>query len=109
MARNPSHNWVEEKEKERREKSNQDGTSTLERELLKRKGTHSLGSPLTNAEVSEDRGTSKLLRKGQQLDRGGQSRVRAAQIICTTDWTPQPKTQAPGEDEGRLCGDSLRG
>ena len=32
-ARNPPHNWVEPKKKEREKKRNGDGTSTLERDL----------------------------------------------------------------------------
>ena len=48
-AGNPPHNWVEQKQKkrEREEKRNQDWASTPDRELLKRKGTHTLGSHLT--------------------------------------------------------------
>ena len=43
QARNAPHNWVEQKEKNR-ERRNEDGTVTPERELLKKKGTHTLGS-----------------------------------------------------------------
>ena len=42
------------------EKRNEDGTSIPERESLMRKGTHSLGSHLTDRDISRDRGTSKL-------------------------------------------------
>lgn len=39
-ARNPPHNWVEQKKKKERERErNQDSTSAPKRELLKRKGT----------------------------------------------------------------------
>ena len=51
QARNAPHNWVEQKEKNR-ERRNEDGTVTPERELLKKKGTHTLGSYLTNGEIS---------------------------------------------------------
>ena len=81
MARNPSHNWVEEKEKERREKSNQDGTSTLERELWKRKGIRILGGRLTDGERG---GALKPQRKTQQPVWGGQNRQRATQTMGTT-------------------------
>ena len=69
MVRSPPPNWVEQKKKKTYiEKRNQNGTNTPERELLKRKGTHILGSNLTNGEISGDGGTSKLLRKAHQLD-----------------------------------------
>ena len=42
---------------------NQDGTSTPEKEPLKREGTHTLGSHLTNREISRDRGNLKVLKK----------------------------------------------
>ena len=67
-ARNPSRNWVEQKEKSKREKRNQDRTSTPEREPLKRKRTHTLGNHLTDREISQDGVTSKSQRKAQQLD-----------------------------------------
>ena len=44
---------------------NQDGTSTPEKELLKRKGVHDPGSHLTHR---QDRGTAKFPRKVQKLD-----------------------------------------
>ena len=49
-ARNPPHNWIEQKKKGEREgeKRHQDETSILETEPRKRKGTHSLGSYLAN-------------------------------------------------------------
>ena len=63
-ARNSWHNWVEQKKKREREreKRNQDRTSILGRELWSRKGTHILGSHLTDGKISWDGGTSKLLR-----------------------------------------------
>ena len=82
-ARKPQHNWVEYKEKEK-EKRNQDETNICEREWLRRKGTHNLASHLTYGKISQDGGTSMSQRKVQQLDWGVQSRVRAAQTICTT-------------------------
>ena len=76
-ARNPSHNWE-------KKKRNEDGTSIPEREPLKRKGTHALGSHRTaDGEMGRDGGTSKSRRKAQQLD-GGQSREKTAKTICTT-------------------------
>ena len=47
MARNPLHNWVEQRnrEREREREKESDRTSTPERELLKRKGTHTPGKP----------------------------------------------------------------
>ena len=66
--RNPPYNWVEKKKMRQREKRNQDGTSIPVRELQKRKGTHTLRSHLNDEEISRDGGTSKLLRKAQQLD-----------------------------------------
>ena len=50
------------------EKGNQDGTSTTEKELLKRKGTPTLRNHLTKREISQDGGTSTLPRKAQQLN-----------------------------------------
>ena len=51
-ARNPPHNWVEQKgEKRVRDKRNQDGSSTPERELRKRKATHNLGSHLNTRDI----------------------------------------------------------
>ena len=47
-ARNPPHNWVKQKEKNRERGRNQDGSITPERELRKKKGTHTLGSHLTD-------------------------------------------------------------
>ena len=59
-ARNPPHNWVEQKEKKiEREKKNQDRTRTILRELLKRKSTQTWERHLTDQEISCDRGTSK--------------------------------------------------
>ena len=58
-ARNPLHNWIEQKKKRERQKCNQEGTSTPERELLKRKGIYTLGRHLTDGEFSQDGGTSK--------------------------------------------------
>ena len=55
-ARNPPCNWVEQKKKKKKrkkkesEKRSEDGTSG--RELLQRKRTHTLGSHLTNGEIS---------------------------------------------------------
>ena len=71
-ARNPLHNSVEQKKKKRkREKRNQDRTSIPERKLLKRKGTHSLRSHLTDREKSQEGGTSKSQRKVQELAKEG--------------------------------------
>ena len=56
------------KGKKREREKNKDETSTPERELRKRKGTHSLGSHLTNREISRDGGTLKPQSKAQQLD-----------------------------------------
>ena len=74
-AKTPLHNWIEQKGKKR----NQEGTSTPVRELWKRKGTQTLGSHLTDGEISRSRGTSKPRRKAQQLDWGGQNREITAQ------------------------------
>ena len=62
-ARNSWHNWVEQKKKKEREKRNQDGTSIPKRELWRIKGTHILGSHLTDGKISRVRGTSKSLGK----------------------------------------------
>ena len=119
-ARNFWHNWVEQKKKRER---NQDGTGIPERELWRRKGTHILGSHLTDGKISQVRGTSKLPRKVQQLDWELQSRVRAAQIIWTTSqdttawdaragaghWDLGSRGQSQGEDWCWQYGDSLRG
>ena len=73
-ARDPSHNWIEQKKKKRqREKKekkwNQDGTSTSERSCERGKGIHTLGDHLTDREISQDGGGSlKSQRKVQQLD-----------------------------------------
>ena len=73
-ARDPPHNWVEQKgkkrERERERDKNQDRTRTpeRERELLKRIGTHTLGRHRTDWEISQDRGSSNSWRKSQQLD-----------------------------------------
>ena len=80
------------KEREREiKKRNQDWTITPERELLKRKGTHILGSHLPNREINWNGRSSKLWRKAQQLDWREKDRVRDAQTIYTTttdtkDW-----------------------
>ena len=37
----------------------------------------------SDREISQDRGSSKLQRKAQHMDQGGQSRARAVQIIGT--------------------------
>ena len=63
-------NWVEQKEqkieREKRKKRNQNGTSTLERELCKRKRTLTMGGHLT---ISQDEGgNSKPQRKGEKPD-----------------------------------------
>ena len=80
--RNSWHKWGKQKEKKRaREKRNQDGISNPEREKWKRKGAQMLGSHLADREISRDRGTSKSPWKAQQLDWGGQSRMRVTQII----------------------------
>ena len=54
------HNWVEKRKKEREEarkrKRNQERNNTPERELIKRKGTHILESPL----ISHTGGTQSL-------------------------------------------------
>ena len=55
-----------EKREREREKRNRNRTNIPERELLKRKISHTLGSHLTDGEISQDKGTSKL-RKVQQL------------------------------------------
>ena len=55
-----------EKSEREREKRNQNGTSTPERVLLKRKGTCTLGNHLIDREISRNRGTSKFPRKLQQ-------------------------------------------
>ena len=83
-ARNSWNNWVEQKKKKEREKDSQDGTSIPERQQWRRKGTHILGSHLTDRKISWGGRTSKSARKVQQLDCKQQSRVRAAQIIQTT-------------------------
>ena len=73
-ARNTPHNWVEQKEKrekereEKEKKGNQDGTSTPERELLKRKGTQTLGRHLTDREDQPRWRDLKVLGRAQQLD-----------------------------------------
>ena len=67
-ARNPPHNWVEQTKKREREKRNQDVTSAPERELLKRKGTHTLGKPPNQWGDQLRQRTSKSLRKAKQLD-----------------------------------------
>ena len=89
-ARNPPYNWVEQKEKKRgrvREKSwkkgNQDRTITPERELWKKKGTHTLASHLTDREINWREGTSNPLRKAQQPEWRRQSREKVTKTIIT--------------------------
>ena len=88
-AKNFLYNWGEQNAKREREKRGQDRTSASERDLLKRKGTHTLGSHLIDRKISWDRGTSKSQRKAQQLDWRGQSRVRAEQTSVPQPQTPQ--------------------
>ena len=56
------------KGKEREGERNKDKTSTPEMKLRKRKGTHTLGSHLSDKEIIQDVGTSKLQIKVQWLD-----------------------------------------
>ena len=89
MARVSWHNWVKQEKRWEREKGNEDWTGTPERELWRRKGTHTLRSNLTNRKISWVRGISKILKRAQQQAWELKSRVREAQIIWTagTDTT----------------------
>ena len=62
-ARNPWHNYVEEKRKKEKERKGIRMGLEFLRELWKRKGTHILGSHLTDQKISQDGGTSKSLKK----------------------------------------------
>ena len=63
-----------------------------------------MGSHLTNREVSGERGTSKSPKKEkkkmQQLDWGGQRKLRPALIICTTTYPIQPEMLRKGLGAG---------
>ena len=65
-VRNPPYTWVESQRE--RGGGEQDGTSTSERDLCKRKETHNLGSHLEDGMISRDGWTTKSMRKPQQLD-----------------------------------------
>ena len=53
MARISWHNWVKEEKRGEREKGNQDRTGTPERELWRRKGSHTLESHLTYRKITQ--------------------------------------------------------
>ena len=67
------------------------GVRTPERERWKRKGTHTLGSHLTDGESWWDRGTTNPQRKAQQLEWGGQSRKRVRSHWYHQTQIPQPE------------------
>ena len=82
--------WQKKKKKKKR---NQDRTSTLEREVWKRKGICTLGGHLNNKETSLDwGGTSKPQRKAQHSDWGGQSSREMYRPSVPLPGTPQPET-----------------
>ena len=62
-ARNPPQKQVAKRKKREREKRKQDGTSTSKMELLKRKGTHTLGCHHINGEISQDGRDLKVAKK----------------------------------------------
>ena len=49
-ARNPPHTWVGKRKKKKQRQKNRDGTCTSGRELWRRKGFHTLGSPITSGD-----------------------------------------------------------
>ena len=62
---------------------NQDSTSTPERELLKRRGTHTLGSHLTDRRSPETE-EPQIMAKSASLGLRRADRMKAAKTLCTT-------------------------
>ena len=79
---------AKEKKKQQRQK-NRDGTCTSGRELWRRKGFHTLGSPFMGGDCGWRRGdASEPRRRAQQQGCGGQSREIPAQRISADQHSP---------------------
>ena len=77
------------KKKEKTETKNRDGTHTSGRELWRRKGFHTLGSPFTGGDCGWRMGeASEPLRRAQQRGCGGQSREIPTQRISADQRSP---------------------
>ena len=59
MPRISWHNWVNQEKRGEWEKGNQDQTDAMERELWRRKGTHTLESHLINGKINQVGGISR--------------------------------------------------
>ena len=129
-ARNSPCTWVGEKQKEKTETKNRDGTCTSGRELWRRKGVHTLGSPFVGGDSRWWRGeASEPRRRTQQQGCRGQRgeipahRIGADQhspaqeaclLTCWDRWGLAAEAQAlevrsQGEDWGWLLEHSLKG
>ena len=88
-ARNSPRTWVGQKKKETTETKNRDGTCTSGRELWRRKGFHTLGSPFAGRDCGWRRGeASEPQRRAQQQGCGGQSGEIPTQRIGAEQHSP---------------------
>ena len=104
------------------------GPAPLGGSWKKKKGSRTLGSPITGGEISRDRkGASEAQRRVQQPVCGRQTTERPTQIVCATTlrppvwdvhplvpvgagcWNSGCRGQTRGEDWCWLSGESLRG
>ena len=90
-ARKSPRTWVGQKKKQRQK--NRDGTCTSGRELWRRKGFHTLGSPFADRDCGWQRGeASEPRRRAQQQGCGGQSgEIPARRLGSAPSSTHQPE------------------
>ena len=128
-ARNSPRTSVGQKKKEITETKNRDGTCTSGRELWRRKGFHTLGSPSASGDCEWQRGkTSNPWRRAQPQGCRGQSGEIPAQRISAEEHSPaqeacllthwegrglgaeaRASVRSQGEDWGWQCEHSLKG
>ena len=88
-ASNSPCTWVGQKKKEKTETKNRDGTCTRGRELLGRKGFHTLGRPFAGRDCGWQRGEAlEPRRRAQQQGCRGQSGEVSAQRIGADQHSP---------------------
>ena len=88
-TRNSPRTWVGKRKKKNQRQKNRDGTCTSARELWRRKGVHTLGSPFTGGDCRWQRGEdSEPRRRAQPQGCGGQSGEIPARTIGANQHSP---------------------
>ena len=113
-ARNSPHTWAGQRKKKKQRQKNRDRTCTSGRELWRRKGFHTLGSPFAGGDCGWRRGeASEPRRRVQQQGYRGQSGEIPAQRIGAEQHSPAREacllTRRPGRVWAGSWGSGFRG